>query len=368
MKIKTITCHDVYNLGAELQAYALVKYLQSLGHDVEIIDYKPIYLQHYRLTGVSNPAYDKPIVRTLYQLAKFPERVALLFSKRKKEYDDFVNEYLPRTKQRYMSNSELKSDPPSADVYIAGSDQIWNTSFSNGKDPAFYLDFVPDFGIKASYAASFAVPEIPNEWKKQIFEWISKLDYISVRERTGVEIITDLGIDRAIQVLDPVFLLSKQEWELLEKPTNINEKYILLYDFDNNENIGRFAYRYAKEHDCKIYSIFKSSFADQSFENEGPRFFLSLVARAEYIVSNSFHGTAFAVIFQKQFCVFERNESLNSRMKDFLQMLGLSDTLLYDYNKLAQRIDYKDVNKILNEKISFSKEYLNTILVTSKEH
>ena len=158
MQICTITCHDVYNAGASLQAYALQAYLKSLGHDVKIIDYKPDYLsRHYRLDIVGNPKYDKPILRQAYLLAKLPGRLRML--PRKRAFDSFTAKYLDLTR-RYASNAELKADPPEADIYFAGSDQIWNPLFSNGKDPAFYLDFVRR-GIRAAYAASFAVEEFP---------------------------------------------------------------------------------------------------------------------------------------------------------------------------------------------------------------
>lgn len=164
MKIKTITCHDVYNVGASLQAYALVTYLRKLGHDAQIIDYKPDYLSnHYPLWGLGNPAYDKPVIRELYNLAKLPGR--LKARNGKAEYDRFTAEFLPLTPRRYTSNDDLKQNPPEADVYFAGSDQIWNCFFPNGKDPAFYLDFAPAGSVRASYAASFAMDDIPEEWK-----------------------------------------------------------------------------------------------------------------------------------------------------------------------------------------------------------
>ena len=114
MKIKTITCHDVYNLGASLQAFALQNYLESEGHDVEVIDYKPWYLSnHYKLWGVGNERFHKPILWQLYNLAKFPERVSAL--PRKKVFDEFTKKYLRLTK-RYNSFEELRANPPEADV------------------------------------------------------------------------------------------------------------------------------------------------------------------------------------------------------------------------------------------------------------
>lgn len=179
MKICTITCHDVYNVGASLQAYALQTYLKSLGHDVKIIDYKPDYLsKHFRLDIIGNPKYDKPFVREAYLLAKLPGRLRIL--PRKRAFDGFTSKHLELTR-RYASNEELKANPPEADAFLAGSDQIWNPLFPNGKDPAFYLDFVQQ-GIRASYAASFAVDEFPQELRDVTAKYLAKIDYIAVRE------------------------------------------------------------------------------------------------------------------------------------------------------------------------------------------
>ena len=160
MRIKTITCHDVYNSGASLQAYALMRYLEELGNEVEIIDYKPDYLNnHYKLGIIANPKYEKNLMlKMIYLTLKFPGRVLAL--RKKIKYDHFRDNYLKVTKKRYISNSELKNNPPEADIFICGSDQIWNSKFNNGKDPAFYLDFAPQGKIKASYSASFATDRI----------------------------------------------------------------------------------------------------------------------------------------------------------------------------------------------------------------
>ena len=166
MKVYIITCHNVYNAGASLQAYALVTYLNNLGYEAKIIDYTPHYLSRYRLLGINSKRYDKPVLRELYQIVKLPGRLKKRLSPKKRAYDYFTRK-LPLT-GNYDSYSELLSDPPLADVYIAGSDQIWNTLFSNGKDPAFYLDFVPAGKIRAAYAASFGSDSVIEENKEAI--------------------------------------------------------------------------------------------------------------------------------------------------------------------------------------------------------
>jgi len=136
------------------------------------------------------------------------------------------------TNTQYNSNDDLKKNPPNADVYFCGSDQIWNTLHKNGKDPSFYLDFVPEEKVKASYAASFATDNVSEELKPILKERVEKLDGISVREKSGVNIIKDLKIDRVVNVVDPVFLLDKNDWDKIGD-REFSEQYILIYDFHN---------------------------------------------------------------------------------------------------------------------------------------
>lgn len=362
MNIKTITCHDVYNVGASLQAYALARYLKALGHDTEIIDYKPDYLRHFTLFGSVSEKFDYPIIRQAYYIAKLPGRLRAKFSQRKKEYDLFTKKFLPVTAKTYRSNSELKQAPPAADIFFAGSDQIWNTVFSNGKDPAFYLDFVSDAAVKASYAASFATEKLDEKYEKIIKKRLIRFDYISVRESSGVKIVRQLGLN-ATQVLDPVFLLNKDDWLQIEKDLNLNQPYILFYDFDNNEKMREFTVRLAKKNNCKVFSILPSEIADSCFAHEGPAAFIYLIRNAQMIVSNSFHATAFSLIFKKQFYVFNRKESINARMLDLLKSVGLSDRLILrgDIND-EQKICYQEVDKKLSEHINHSKKYIDVVL------
>lgn len=355
MKIKTITCHKVYNVGASLQAYALVRYLSDLGHEVEIIDYRPEYLsRHYRMDVVNNPRFNRPIVKQLYLIAKLPGRLKARKSQRKKNFDEFEKQYLPLTKRCYSSNEELKENPPFADVYLTGSDQIWNTLFQNGRDPAFYLEFAPNGSIRASYAASFATEDIIEEWKKPVKKWLNKLDYISVRESSGVEIVKKLDIENVKQVMDPVFLLDRNIWEELAIGEKPQSPYLLVYDFDKNPAINEYAKKIAEERNLKIYSMFHNTIADCCYTEAGPLEFLRLVCGAEYIISNSFHATAFAIIFEKPFAVFEREEKINTRLQDLLSLLNLS--------KINNHPDYDVINLSLEKKIDDSEKHLNTVL------
>lgn len=371
MKICTITCHDVYNHGASLQAYALMKYLENRGNSVEIIDYKPDYLsEHYNLFSIDNSKWKKNILtKSIYLALKIPYKIPSL--KRKKEFDKFTQKYLKITNKRYTSNDELKSDIPKADVYLCGSDQIWNSLHKNGRDKAFYLDFVPDDKIKAAYAASFATDSIEEKYQDMVKQNVSRLDAIGVREISGVKILNKLGIDRAVNVLDPVFLLDKNEWSKIGRES-FNDKYILVYDFDKNPLIEKLAKDIANKSGYKIYTInnYKSGYEKRSFRFSGPETFVSLIRNSEFVISNSFHAVAFSIIYEKQPVIVNRTEAINTRMRDLLKDIGLEHRLInsfnYDIDKILVKIDYKCVMEKLRKKITLSKKYLDNVLNTDK--
>ncbi|MGX2961383.1 polysaccharide pyruvyl transferase family protein [Peribacillus sp. JNUCC 23] len=370
MKICTITCHDVYNHGASLQAYGLMKYLMNCGHEVEIIDYKPDYLNnHYNLLSIDNPTWEKNnLTKLVYLILKVPVRIPGL--KRKRAFDNFTTKYLKVTETRFSSNDELKKNIPNADAYICGSDQIWNTLHRNGKDPAFYLDFVPDEKIKVSYAASFATDTISDEYTHMVKKRIERLDAIGVREKSGVEILKKLDINKAVNVVDPVFLLDKEDWNKIGIK-EFKEKYILVYDFDNSNLIKKLATEVAKEKGYKIYTVNpgKIRYADRYFSFNGPDTFVSLVRNAQFIISNSFHAAVFSVIYEKDFIIVNRTEAINTRMRDLLDDLKIGERLIsenYKLNQILEKVDYKESKDILKKKIILSKKYLSDVL--SKDH
>ncbi|MGY0391566.1 polysaccharide pyruvyl transferase family protein [Bizionia sp. KMM 8389] len=361
-KIKTITCHEVYNHGASLQEYALLKYLNSLGFEAETIHYKPPYLsQHFKLWSVS-PRFDKPILKQLYLLAKLPKRLRDL--KRKKVFDVFADRYIPTGNTRYENNEELKKNLPEADVFICGSDQIWNSFFQNGKDPAFYLNFVPDNKVKMSYAASFAIDELDKDVKPLVQSNVSRLDAIGVRESSGVGILNDLGIDRAVQVLDPVFLLSKAYWlDTFVSP--IDRKFIFVYDFDSNPLVKKIALFLKATEGWDIYTVNNNiDYADKNFWLHGPEQFLSLVSQSQFNITNSFHSVAFSIIFEQQFVVVNRTEKINTRMRDVLGLFDLDDKLISDFEAFNYKrtINYKVKTALVSRAIEHSKQFLKNSL------
>jgi hypothetical protein len=358
MKIKTITCHEVYNHGATLQEYALLHYLNQQGHQAEAIHYKPNYLSgHYNLWSVGNPRFDKPFLKQIYILVKLPNRLVSL--KRKKAFDQFHAKYVPTGKIKYTSNEELKSRLPEADAFICGSDQIWNSFFQNGKDLAFYLNFVPEDKIKLSYAASFAIEQLEEPVKPLVKENVTRLNAVGVRETSGVHILKELGIENAVQVLDPVFLLEKEHWNQFVTP--INEDFVFVYDFDSNPTIKQIALQLKKEKGWKIYTVNSNiDYADKNFYLEGPEKFLSLVAQSKFNLTNSFHSTAFSILFKKQFVVVNRKEKINTRMRDLLDLFNLNKYLIInikEFNALSI-IDFKTIDEFITFHMQRSKEFL----------
>ncbi|MBD5336262.1 MAG: polysaccharide pyruvyl transferase family protein [Bacteroides sp.] len=366
MKVRTITCHDVYNFGASLQAYALQHYLEEQGNDVRIINYKPDYLSHhFRLGHIANPKFNRPLLKQLYLLAKLPGRLKS-FS-RKHAFDRFTNKYLHLTR-RYNSYEELKADPPEADLYIAGSDQIWNTIFRNGRDAAFYLDFGKQTAKRISYAASFATSDVIDDYRDFVKSELKNFDAISIRERTSLPLLNSLGRDGQA-VCDPVLLLEKPEWESLLKnnplPHKVSEiikrPFILLYPTDYSESMDQIALKIKKCTGWNIISVgpIKTNSTNIKISNIGPTEFLHLINEASFVISNSFHATVFALIFEKRFCTVNRKEGINERMRSLLQEFGLQSRLVSDFDKqLLDPINFNDVKTNIEKSVEESKSWL----------
>ena len=364
-KILTITCHNVYNHGATLQQLALLEYLKSLKFDAKTINYKPDYLSnHYVFWAITNSKFEKNIfLKIIYLTLKLPSRTYERI--RKRNFDVFEEKYLDIFPQKFTSNRDLKNNFPEADFYITGSDQIWNSLFENGKDPAFYLDFVPNNKTKIAYAASFATDRIEKNLEVFVKQKIQKIDFVSVREISGLKILENLEIKNVVQVLDPVFLLDANFWKNnFVKP--INNDYLFVYDFDSNPEIKKNAMFLAKKYNLKIYSVNKNiNYSSKKYFNSGPDEFLSLIYNAKFVLTNSFHAVAFSLIFNKKFLVFDRFEKINTRMRDLLIILGVSNLLTVKNQNInfdEFSINYIEVNTLLDKKIAESKMFLQNAL------
>ena len=369
MLIKTITCHNVYNYGASLQAYALMKFLEQNGHNVEIIDYRPDYLsKRYNLfrlvpSGTIYNLYRKiPFLKPLW--AVLQNRKDLKFWGRKRKFDNFTKRFLKLTSRTYRTTEDFKNSPISANLFIAGSDQIWNTNCPNGLDENFYCSFSKDPIKNISYAASFATTSIADIHINFVKSHLNNFRSISVREKTGVDLAGTLGF-KATLVADPVFLQPRKYWDNLCYNKH-HEKYLLVYDFLNNDdNLRRCALFLAKKYDLKIYSVNdygEIPFADVNINNAGPIEFVALIKNANYVVSSSFHATAFSVIFKKKFITFPlKNYGNSSRISDFLNIVQIKNRFITSFDELnfdETKIEYEKVEYLLEEYAKKSKEWL----------
>lgn len=340
MKIKTITCHDVYNYGASLQAYALQQYLIGRGHDVQIIDYFPDYMDvNYRIRWKK---YDIPEMSRLYRMRHIPgvktcyrlkmsvKKMRFIIEKRgrKEAFDRFKVQYLHLTPEKYKNVEELQRTNMEADVFIAGSDQIWNPLFNNGRDPSFFLQFGK--GKKVSYAASFGVSDLSPLDGATMKKWLSSFDKISVRESTGLKLLDELGMKGGIQVPDPVILLDREYWEKLASSKYRDEKFILVYNLGSlKQDIMNCALRLSKQYGLKIVAVEEIgniSYADKRIKDAGPCEFVELLTKATFVVTNSFHATAFSILFNIPFFSFIKNAT-SSRITDLLISCGLTSRL-----------------------------------------
>lgn len=366
MRIRTLTCHDVYNYGASLQAYALMKWLQNQGHDVQIIDYKPEYMcddysfwilpQYVR----ENKNVKKNIFLHLaYSLYLFRKRFATW--RRIKPFKIFKAQYLKCTRV-YKTLNDLRLDPPASDIYIAGSDQIWNVNLTVGNDPAFYLDFGDSNIKRISYAASFALESIPDNKIKDVYEKLCNLDSISVREEQGLKILSGLNLHGQI-VADPVFLLARYDWiSIIGNPIIKKMKYIFVYDlYASEDEIKEVSFSLKKKYNIPIVVVngkLPISYGDITISNAGPIEFLNYLYNAAFVVTDSFHASAFSIIFNKPFAVFNHKEN-RSRIIDLLNETGLI-TRYNTSTSLENVIDWNGVNERIDVLVQNSKSYLKT--------
>ena len=262
--------------------------------------------------------------------------------------------------RQYNSFEELKASPPKADGIIAGSDQIWN--YNLHKDDTYYIGFATDNCFKASYAASVAQDIIPENLKIKYKHKLRDFKKIAVREKTAEYLLKDLGFKNVSTVLDPVFLLSAQEWiNNIADPSFIETGYVLMYAFNCTKEISDYARDLAKKMNKKLY-IINTMVKDYRFRcnrhfwNCSPNRFVSLFKNADIVVTNSFHGLSFSVIFKKQIHVFSKYTGGNSRLFDLMKELNLSNC------KDGILINYDEVCKILDDKVKYSKSVISEII------
>lgn len=363
MDIKVITRHAPSNYGSLLQSIATITILERLGHTCEIIDY--IRDDEHGLKAVTTSLNGKqgwngnPLKKLAYIALRYPEekKAELKFSRMRKKY-------LKLTK-RCRTHEDLKQ--LDADVFMTGSDQVWGPTLNGRYDEAYFLSFVTG-KPKTAYAASFGrtdfTPQILSEYKKLL----SSYSDIAVRENSAVDLLAQMDIPCAGQVLDPTLLLTRREWSKWIKK-DVHGKYVLVYQLHNNPALTDYALRFAWHTGLPLYRI------SPTFHQirRGGKFiylpnldeFLSYIKNCTYFITDSFHGTAFALNFNKQFIEILPNNKTGSRNQSILQLTGLQNRIVTDFNDFTivdKRIEYVSVNKILEKERVKSISILKSLL------
>lgn len=345
MKISIITLHAVVNYGSALQTYATQKIFESLGMETQIIDYRreAILSRSVRqiLTGSGS------MKEKLKGLLLKPS-----YDRGRKVFDTFLSETLNLTEQRYTYDDDFERWPLTSDIYCTGSDQVWNSGWHDGVPRPFYLSFVRE-GKKISFAASFGKDRLSDDEKPVVRELLSTYDAISVREAEGLNILRDLGFSAAVHVLDPTVALDPREWLAISEKRVFKAKYILIYQLCNNADFDRYAVRLAREKGLKLVRL---CIRYDQLRKPGHgvvlppvESFVSLVRHAEYVLTDSFHCTAFSIMMHKQFVSFYPNKYA-SRLKSILELTGLRERLVEDYADteiIDRTIPYERIDHIL---------------------
>lgn len=356
MKIGIVTFHRALNYGAVLQAYALQKFLDSLNIDSCVVDYRSAYMEHFYKPVKANPVKD-PL--------KFAKEL-LYFKKNKekrKNFDLFIEQYI-KTTGPIRSYSELEDLNEHFDLFLAGSDQVWNWRWS-GFDRTYFLDFA-DISKRYSYAASFGFDMVQENQQETYATLLNTFQALSVREKTGVEIIKKVTGRRAINHVDPTLLLSNEDWNSLAE-TPGEKGYVLLYTLEKSEELENLAAQLAEERHVQVIRIVDAIRKVDKYVCRGfmsPAEFVGLFANASCIVTNSYHGLMFSCIFEKEFHLAYQKEknAPNSRLMDFVTEYGL-ETRVFGTSSYApeKAVDYHKIQERLQDRRDESRNYLQGI-------
>lgn len=377
MKIGIITILNVNNYGAELQAFALHNKLRTMGFDNEVINYL-----YYKNPDFKKEPASKPLMKTNFKnklkdfalkwLDKYSSvRYPKIAKIRKQRFHDFHKQHTVISKV-YNSFSALYDAQLEYDTIIVGSDQVWNPN--NGTNIApYFLTFAPKKAKKISYASSFGVGDVNQAYYPQYKKWLNNLDYLATRESDGVEIIKEITGRDAVHVLDPTLLLGKKQWEKILVPYESDKPYLLFFVFKKNAFAEDLAYKIQKQTGYQIIRVCKNEMPLENDKNIlnirdfGPAEFLGLYQKASFVITTSFHGSIFSLIFEKPFyTVTPASKNNNSRQQSLMELIGLEERLIKEGSEVDltnwKTVDFDRVGKILKNEIEKSENYLEQSL------
>lgn len=373
MKLKIITYARTRNYGGVLQAYGLYNYLSSCGHDVSFIDYVP---------ERCNVEDEKVFAECAIGKSRFWGRNAMTkLIWRKLEYPRLRMAYQPffaflddrcSFTRRYTSCEELIADPPEGDVFITGSDQVWNSSFTrDGKlDTPFYLPFAN--GRRISYASSFGNSSLDASNADEILKLLSRYDAISVREKSGLSILESLGLC-GVATCDPTMLCDAEVWKAMT-PVGGPSDYVFLYQVRFDRNTLDMAYQAAREMGKRLV-VASLDPRDRRRVTKGEVLFptieewLGLINSADSVITDSFHATVFSLLFNKRFLVnYGNRQAMSSRITELLDRTGLCERGLSGGREaeiaqiLNSAVDWDPVERAVEEYRLESRKWLLSAL------
>lgn len=363
MKIGILTYHRAENYGALLQAYATKTYLESLGHKVSFVDYWPKYHSDYFKVFSVKDFMRSPLKSKIIKLNRLLLMGHTLY-KKKRTMQEFMFDQLGLQKRPQYEDRNCVAEE-NYNVVVYGSDQIWRKQNMGGvgfDDWYFGSDNVRA-DKKIVYAGSMGKIDTDSQDDIYVKKQMSNFDEIAVRESDLQDYLAKLDVS-SVLVIDPVFLLSKQEWNKLVVPQHHKGKYILFYNLLNTQEGVLFARQLSRQHGLPIYEITKktSVFGGKShlINNASIGEFLGLLKDAEYVVSNSFHGVAFSIIYEKQFYAVGMGAKAN-RVVSLLENIGIDERYIqFPQEKMpATKIDYDKASPKLHSMVEKSKHYLS---------
>lgn len=369
MRIAIVTfVYSQDNYGQLLQAYALCQYLTSQGHTPYVINYR--YREPYGLKHLLR----KPYLRFLKIKAFVSHPKAYLIEQRQiaeiqshdRAFDTFRDKHIPMTEKLY-DQYELQFNPPEADIYISGSDQIWSLL-----DSVYFLQFVPDGKRCLAYASSCGGEVFNDREKKVIKKYISRFSFVGLRENHDAELIKGLGFSNVMTVVDPTMLLTSEEYDQIAVARKGKGNYVLVYFIGNKFDFDMAnVYQFAQEKELEVkYIASQGRYDDFEKEYPTPEEWLGLIRDASYVITNSYHGTVFSLIYNRNFTVIPQkgtSRRMNTRITDLLQPLGLENRIYQGrLDILETPIIYDTINHTMIDHIANSKAIINKYLGNEK--
>lgn len=381
-KIGVCACYNTKNYGSMLQALATGKKLQDLGYEYEFIRYtkRPTLGLILRSLGRIPEIATSKIehLKRDQKLKQYPE-IAAAIKKRSRCFDAFMNRNFTLLSPKYATYKKINEAAYNYAAVMVGSDQLWRPE---GYSTGFYnLMFVPDEVPKIAYATSFGVSQIPERKKKIAKTFLNRIEHISVRELRAAEMVKELTGRDVPTVVDPTLLFNGEEWrKVIQSQNLIKDNYIFCYLLGSNPQHRKWVEELKKQTGYKIVTIphldeFVESdvgFGDYQLYDVGPAEFINLIRNAEYVCTDSFHGTVFSILNHKKFVTFNRfsdgsRNSRNSRIESLLSQTGLEKRRMTRKEQsivdlASAEIDYECVDTKLNQMRNRSVDYLRSAL------